>query len=167
MFQKYKLNSVLQNLNLLTKCKSFSLQLRRLTCLSHNFQIAELYLQDNQLTAITGTLHHLTCLQVLMLHNNQLTKLDKVVKEFKKMQVLKTLSKFVSVKYELHVNGETIKHTKDKKIQRQYKDFSDSVSCCERLQYACIIQRCTCLFLEVNFPVLFFLILVKLLKRLI
>ena len=69
-------------------------QLRRLDCLRDNFQLAELYLQNNQLVEVFGALQHLTCLQVLMLHNNQLTKLDRLLKEFKKMQCLKTLSKY-------------------------------------------------------------------------
>lgn len=72
----------------------FSIQFRRLTCLANNFQISQLYLQNNQLTDITGALQHLTCLEALMLHNNQLTKLDRVVKEFKKMQSLRTLSEY-------------------------------------------------------------------------
>ncbi|XP_045175128.2 leucine-rich repeat-containing protein 72-like isoform X2 [Mercenaria mercenaria] len=69
-------------------------KLREITCLDNNFQLAELYLQNNQLTDIYGALQHLTSLQVLMLHNNQLTKLDKVVKEFNKMQCLRTLNLF-------------------------------------------------------------------------
>ncbi|KAK7491475.1 hypothetical protein BaRGS_00017304 [Batillaria attramentaria] len=63
-------------------------KLRRIACLSINFRLSELYLQDNELTEITGAIGHLTCLQVLMLHNNQLTKLDKVTREFQKMQNL-------------------------------------------------------------------------------
>lgn len=69
-------------------------KLRRLTCVKNNFQLSELYLQNNQLTEVTGALSHLTCLNILMLNNNQLTKLDQVVKEFKKMQCLKTLNLF-------------------------------------------------------------------------
>ncbi len=69
-------------------------QLRRVQCLSNNFRISELYLQHNALVEVTGMLHHLTCLRVLLLHNNQLEKLDRVVGEFAKMQDLKTLSKY-------------------------------------------------------------------------
>lgn len=82
----------------------FSIQFRRLTCLANNFQISQLYLQNNQLTDITGALQHLTCLEVLMLHNNQLTKLDKVVKEFKKMQSLRTLSEYFLL-WQIDVQG--------------------------------------------------------------
>ncbi|MGH0178793.1 UNVERIFIED_CONTAM: hypothetical protein FKN15_078342 [Acipenser sinensis] len=42
---------------------------------------------------ILGSLSHLKSLQVLMLHNNQLTKLVGTVSELKGMQFLKTLSK--------------------------------------------------------------------------
>ncbi|XP_052232387.1 leucine-rich repeat-containing protein 72-like isoform X2 [Dreissena polymorpha] len=69
-------------------------KLRKLTCVANNFQLRELYLQSNQLTDVYGSLQHLTCLEVLMLHNNQLTKLDRLVKEFKKMQTLKILNLF-------------------------------------------------------------------------
>ncbi|KAL4224483.1 Leucine-rich repeat-containing protein 72 [Mactra antiquata] len=68
--------------------------LRQITCLENNFQLSELYLQNNQLTDVYGSLKHLTSLEVLMLHNNQITKLDLIVKEFKKMQCLKTLNLF-------------------------------------------------------------------------
>ncbi|KAJ8299519.1 hypothetical protein KUTeg_023579 [Tegillarca granosa] len=66
-------------------------KLRRINCLKNNFNLAELHLHDNQLVEISGALQHLTCLKVLMLQNNQLTKLEKVVKEFLKMQTLHTL----------------------------------------------------------------------------
>ncbi|XP_025087206.1 leucine-rich repeat-containing protein 72-like isoform X2 [Pomacea canaliculata] len=69
-------------------------QLRYITCLSTNFRLCELYLHDNKLTEIPGALRHLTCLRVLMLHNNQLTKLEKVLSELQKMLSLQTLSLF-------------------------------------------------------------------------
>ena len=52
----------------------------------------ELYLQDNMIVALNGSLRHLTCLQVLLLNGNQLLKLTDVVHELKAMQFLKTLS---------------------------------------------------------------------------
>lgn len=67
-------------------------QLRQISCLTSNFRICELYLNDNELIEIAGSIGHLTCLQLCMLHNNQLTKLDKVTREFKRMQNLHTLS---------------------------------------------------------------------------
>lgn len=69
-------------------------RLRRVNFLNNNFHISELHLQDNQLVDITGAVGHLTCLRVLMLQNNQLTKLEKVVREFQKMLTLHTLNLF-------------------------------------------------------------------------
>ena len=71
----------------------FILQLRKLNCFSSNYQLRELYLQDNMLVELNGSLHHLTCLQVLLLNGNQLVKLTDIVHELKAMQCLKTLSK--------------------------------------------------------------------------
>ena len=45
------------------------------------------------LVELNGSLHHLTCLQVLLLNGNQLVKLTDIVHELKAMQCLKTLSK--------------------------------------------------------------------------
>lgn len=78
---------------LLSEFFSFKFQLRRVNFLNNNFHISELHLQDNQLVDITGAVGHLSCLRVLMLQNNQLTKLEKVVREFQKMLTLHTLSK--------------------------------------------------------------------------
>ncbi|KAK3101130.1 hypothetical protein FSP39_001177 [Pinctada imbricata] len=69
-------------------------KLRRINCLKYNFNLAELHLQNNHLIEIEGALRHLTCMKVLMLQNNQLTKLEKVVQEFQKMQTLHTLNLF-------------------------------------------------------------------------
>ncbi|XP_013384676.1 leucine-rich repeat-containing protein 72 [Lingula anatina] len=62
--------------------------------LANNYRLSELYLQENHLKEITGALKHLTSMEVLYLHNNQLTKLEKVVAEFRKMQNLKSLNLF-------------------------------------------------------------------------
>eukprot|EP00057_Strongylocentrotus_purpuratus_P009512 XP_011663986.1 PREDICTED: leucine-rich repeat-containing protein 72-like [Strongylocentrotus purpuratus] len=67
-------------------------KLRRINCLSINYRITELYLQDNELVSVAGLLQPLTSLQVLMLHNNQLTDLEETVNEMKAMQALHTLS---------------------------------------------------------------------------
>ncbi|KAL8603814.1 hypothetical protein ACOMHN_058549 [Nucella lapillus] len=69
-------------------------RLRQISCVTINFRLTELYLNDNELIEISGSISHLTCLQVCMLHNNQLTKLDKVTRGFKKMQNLHTLNLF-------------------------------------------------------------------------
>jgi len=67
-------------------------KLRHIACLKNNFRIAHLYLQDNELVSISGAICHLSCLKVLMLHNNQLTKLEETVSEMKNMQALHTLN---------------------------------------------------------------------------
>ncbi|XP_074660986.1 leucine-rich repeat-containing protein 72-like [Tubulanus polymorphus] len=68
--------------------------LRHIDCFSMNLRITELYLQHNNILDITGSLSHLTTLNVLMLQNNQLEKLEKVVKELKQMQDLRVLNLF-------------------------------------------------------------------------
>ena len=55
-----------------------------------------MYLQDNMLVELNGSLRHLTCLQVLLLNGNQLIKLTDVVHELRAMQCLKTLSMCLS-----------------------------------------------------------------------
>jgi len=67
-------------------------KLERITCLHGNLRLSELYLQHNALKSICGALAHLTCLKVLLLHNNQLEKLDKVVHELRSMHTLHTLN---------------------------------------------------------------------------
>ena len=67
-------------------------QLYSLGGLRANFIMTELYLQDNMLTDINDTIQQLTCLQVLLLHGNQLAKLTDVMHEIRSMQNLKVLS---------------------------------------------------------------------------
>ncbi|KAF1406307.1 Leucine-rich repeat-containing protein 72, partial [Spheniscus humboldti] len=69
-------------------------QIQDLTFLFKNFCLTELYLNNNELTDISGALKHLRALQILLLHNNQLKKLDKTVKELKGMISLQTLNLF-------------------------------------------------------------------------
>jgi len=69
-------------------------QLYRLGGLKANFLMTELYLQNNMLTDINDTIQQLTCLQVLLLHGNQLTKLTDVMHELRSMQNLKVLNLF-------------------------------------------------------------------------
>ena len=57
-----------------------------------NFRLTEVYLQDNMLLDIVGSLRHLTGLEVLMLQGNQLKQLTDVVHELRKMQRLRVLS---------------------------------------------------------------------------
>jgi Leucine-rich repeat (LRR) protein len=67
-------------------------QLRFPPNLTHNYRLRELYMQDNQLSTVTGYLAHLHGLTSLFLHNNQLQKLDLVVREFRHMHGLRYLS---------------------------------------------------------------------------
>ncbi|XP_048584218.1 leucine-rich repeat-containing protein 72 isoform X2 [Nematostella vectensis] len=67
---------------------------RRLGCFQSNFYLTEVYLQDNMLIEVNGLLRHLTCLEVLMLNGNQLTKLTDVVHELRAMQRLHDLNLF-------------------------------------------------------------------------
>ncbi|KAF1502446.1 Leucine-rich repeat-containing protein 72, partial [Eudyptula minor] len=69
-------------------------QIQDLTFLIKNYCLTELYLNNNELTDISGALKHLRALQILLLHNNQLKKLDKTVKELKGMISLQTLNLF-------------------------------------------------------------------------
>ncbi|XP_067951655.1 leucine-rich repeat-containing protein 72-like [Watersipora subatra] len=69
-------------------------RLRRIQCLTHNYRVTELHLQYNLLKDISGSLSHLTQLRVLMLQGNQLADLEKVIKEFRKMQSLEILNMF-------------------------------------------------------------------------
>ncbi|XP_038053450.1 leucine-rich repeat-containing protein 72-like [Patiria miniata] len=83
-------------------------KLRLVTCLKDNLQISHLYLQDNELVSISKAVGHLSCLKVLMLHNNQLTKLGETVNEMKNMQALHTLNLYHNPlaqekEYRLHV----------------------------------------------------------------
>ncbi|XP_065136813.1 leucine-rich repeat-containing protein 72 isoform X1 [Paramisgurnus dabryanus] len=63
---------------------------------SFNCCLTELYLQNNDLISISGALRHLSCLCVLLLHNNQMKFLDETVEELKNMQDLHTLSLYLN-----------------------------------------------------------------------
>ncbi|NXF38210.1 LRC72 protein, partial [Nyctibius bracteatus] len=65
-----------------------------LTFLIKNYCLTELYLNNNELADISGALKHLRALRILLLHNNQLKKLVKTVKELKGMISLQTLNLF-------------------------------------------------------------------------
>ncbi|NXY15595.1 LRC72 protein, partial [Atrichornis clamosus] len=69
-------------------------QIQDLTFLIKNYCLTELYLNNNELTDISGALKHLCSLQILFLHNNELKKLGKTVKELKGMRSLQTLNLF-------------------------------------------------------------------------
>ncbi|NXA66933.1 LRC72 protein, partial [Mohoua ochrocephala] len=69
-------------------------QIQDLTFLVKNYCLTELYLNNNELTDISGALKHLCSLQILFLHNNELKKLGKTVKELKGMISLQTLNLF-------------------------------------------------------------------------
>ncbi|XP_023776358.1 leucine-rich repeat-containing protein 72 [Cyanistes caeruleus] len=69
-------------------------KIQDLTFLTKNYYLTELYLNNNELTDISGALKHLCSLQILFLHNNELRKLGKTVKELKEMISLQTLNLF-------------------------------------------------------------------------
>ncbi|NXY34731.1 LRC72 protein, partial [Pomatorhinus ruficollis] len=69
-------------------------KIQDLTFLIKNYSLTELYLNNNELTDISGALKHLCSLQILFLHNNELKKLGKTVKELKGMISLKILNLF-------------------------------------------------------------------------
>ncbi|NXG79968.1 LRC72 protein, partial [Baryphthengus martii] len=69
-------------------------QIQDLTFLIKNYCLTELYLNNNELTDISGALKHLCTLQILLLHNNQLKELGRTVKELKGMISLQTLNLF-------------------------------------------------------------------------
>ncbi|XP_057889478.1 leucine-rich repeat-containing protein 72 isoform X1 [Melospiza georgiana] len=69
-------------------------KIQDLTFLIKNYYLTELYLNNNELTDISGALKHLCSLQILFLHNNELRKLGKTVKELKGMISLQTLNLF-------------------------------------------------------------------------
>ncbi|NXE04642.1 LRC72 protein, partial [Lophotis ruficrista] len=69
-------------------------KIQDLTFLIRNNCLTELYLNNNELTDVSGALKHLRALQILLLHNNQLKKLGKTVKELKGMISLRTLNLF-------------------------------------------------------------------------
>ncbi|KAL7849063.1 hypothetical protein SRHO_G00206860 [Serrasalmus rhombeus] len=56
-----------------------------------NCCLAELYLQNNEITSISGSLRHLTCLRVLLLHNNKLKDLEETVAELRNTHCLQTV----------------------------------------------------------------------------
>ncbi|XP_066441306.1 leucine-rich repeat-containing protein 72 isoform X3 [Eleutherodactylus coqui] len=60
--------------------------------LGNNFRLAELYLNSNELSDITGSLKHLTSLHTLMLNDNHLTNLQATMKELKGMTNLRILN---------------------------------------------------------------------------
>ncbi|XP_051641961.1 leucine-rich repeat-containing protein 72 isoform X5 [Manacus candei] len=66
-------------------------KIQDLNFLIKNYCLTELYLNNNELTDISGALKHLCSLQILFLHNNELKKLGKTVKELKGMISLHTL----------------------------------------------------------------------------
>eukprot|EP00116_Pleurobrachia_bachei_P007108 sb/3467370/ len=66
----------------------------RVDFLRTNFQVTELYLQNNMITSITGSLKQLKCLNTLFLHVNQLTCVRSCVRELRNMLSLHTLNLF-------------------------------------------------------------------------
>ncbi|XP_078492780.1 leucine-rich repeat-containing protein 72-like [Ciona intestinalis] len=62
--------------------------------LRNNHRITELYLQNNELSDVTGGISHLRYLQVLMLQKNQLVNLNAILHEVSTLQALRVLNLF-------------------------------------------------------------------------
>jgi len=77
-------------------------QLRHVPFLRHNIHLRELYLNDNRLVDVKGVLKNLKSLETLLLHNNQLEKLDTMVHEMAHMQCLRTLSMYFTRTFYLY-----------------------------------------------------------------
>ncbi|XP_059370044.1 leucine-rich repeat-containing protein 72 isoform X2 [Carassius carassius] len=71
-------------------------KIREVSRASFNCCLTELHLQNNDILSISGALRHLTCLQVLLLFNNQMKCLEETVSELKNMQDLHTLSLYLN-----------------------------------------------------------------------
>ncbi|XP_058655518.1 leucine-rich repeat-containing protein 72 isoform X2 [Onychostoma macrolepis] len=71
-------------------------KIREVSRASFNCCLTELYLQNNDILSISGALRHLTCLQVLLLFNNQMKCLEETMSELKNMQDLHTLSLYLN-----------------------------------------------------------------------
>jgi len=74
--------------------RTLKLKQQNFSCIRSNYRITELHLQKNELISITGTISHLHNLQVLMLHNNQLSDMRGSVKEISSIHTLKRLNFF-------------------------------------------------------------------------
>ncbi|XP_067094927.1 leucine-rich repeat-containing protein 72 [Osmerus mordax] len=61
-----------------------------------NCCLTELYLQNNNITSISGTMSHLACLRVLLLHINQMKRLDETVAELRNIHHLHTVTFFLN-----------------------------------------------------------------------
>ena len=68
--------------------------LTRVTPLTKNCHLTEIYLHNNRLTSISGVFKRLFCLETLFLHNNQLRNLDETIEELKPLKGLRTLNLF-------------------------------------------------------------------------
>uniref|UniRef100_A0A8C0YEW6 Uncharacterized protein n=1 Tax=Cyprinus carpio carpio TaxID=630221 RepID=A0A8C0YEW6_CYPCA len=85
---------------------------------SFNCCLTELYLQNNDILSISG--QHLTCLQVLLLSNNQMKCLEETVSELKNMQDLHTLCENLRPPSLF----KSINHLKQEERRRAFKLFS-------------------------------------------
>ncbi|XP_018596105.1 leucine-rich repeat-containing protein 72 isoform X2 [Scleropages formosus] len=71
-------------------------KITKFSCPTTKCCLTELYLQNNQITSISGALGHLTNLQVLLLYNNRLRGLEETMAELRKMQRLHMASFFLN-----------------------------------------------------------------------
>ncbi|PAA83582.1 hypothetical protein BOX15_Mlig018317g4 [Macrostomum lignano] len=92
-------------------------RLLKVDCLKDNLRLGDLYLHNNKLISISGSLGQLTGLKTLLLHNNQLSKVEEVVQELKNMQGLQTLTLFDNpVAQEKHYRDYVIFHLPSVKV---------------------------------------------------
>ncbi|XP_072365270.1 uncharacterized protein [Scyliorhinus torazame] len=88
-------------------------KIKHLDFLRLNIHLKELYLNSNLISEITGALKNLASLQILMLQNNWLHGVAKVVAEIKKLSWLHTLSQKISIYEQKDVLKLGNKATKD------------------------------------------------------
>ncbi|XP_062814138.1 leucine-rich repeat-containing protein 72 isoform X2 [Anolis carolinensis] len=78
-------------------------KIQNLAFLKHNFCMAELYLNNNEIRTIEGALKHMRSLKILFLHNNQLRNLETSVKELHRMRDLFNNPLSLDPRYRLYV----------------------------------------------------------------
>ncbi|XP_042744480.1 leucine-rich repeat-containing protein 72 [Lagopus leucura] len=114
-------------------------KIQDLSFLKKNYCLTELYLNNNELTDISGALKNLHSLQILLLHNNQLKQLGETVKELKGMISLRTLNLFYNplaydAGYRLYVihSLPSVQLLDRKPVTRRERELAFPVCNCER-----------------------------------
>ncbi|XP_040551650.1 leucine-rich repeat-containing protein 72 isoform X3 [Gallus gallus] len=121
-------------------CKSHTTlhKIQDLSFLKKNYCLTELYLNNNELTDISGALKNLHSLQILLLHNNQLKQLGETVKELKGIISLRTLNLFYNplaydAGYRLYViHSLPSVQLLDRKLTQRERELAFPVYNCEK-----------------------------------